>query len=31
MARIDGDPLNVPRIEIASDDDLSAFAAKVGL
>jgi peptidoglycan/xylan/chitin deacetylase (PgdA/CDA1 family) len=31
MARIDGDPMNVPRIEIARDDDLAAFAAKLGL
>ena len=31
MASIHGDPMCVPRIEITPDDDLAAFAAKVGL
>jgi len=31
MASIHGDPMSVPRIEVARDMDLSAFAAAVGL
>jgi len=31
LARLDGDPMNVPRIEISGDDDLAAFATKARL